>query len=99
MHKDIARTLLHGDQIRTRVREMAREIASHYDPHESALTLVPVLSGSIIFLADLIRELPLKMKLALVHVSAYPGTTTTAREPKTIHEPIGDICGRHVLVI
>ena len=99
MHQDIARILLHGDQIRARVSEMAREIARHYDPHGPALTLVPVLSGSIIFLADLIRELPLKMKLALVHVSAYPGKTTTAREPKTIHEPIGEIRGRHVLVI
>lgn len=78
---------------------MAREIAAIYGPLDPALTLVPILSGSIIFLADLIRQLPLKMKLALVHVSTYPGAATTAQEPRTLHEPIGDIRGRHVLLI
>lgn len=99
MDQDIARILFHHAQIQSRVRDMAREIATYYDPANPALTLVPVLSGSIIFLADLIRQLPLKMKLALVHVSAYPGATTSAQEPKTIMEPVGDIRGRHVLLV
>lgn len=99
MHQDIARILLHQDQIRARVRTMAAEIAKHYSPDETGLTLVPILSGSIIFLADLIRELPLKMKIALVHMSAYPGKATSAQEPKTIQQPSGEIRGRHVLLI
>jgi hypoxanthine phosphoribosyltransferase len=99
MDRDIARVLLDHSQIQTRIREMAREIATLYDPENPSLTLVPILSGSIIFLADLIRQLPLKMKLALVHVSTYPGRSTTAREPKTILEPVGDIRGRHVLLV
>lgn len=99
MDQDIARILLHESQIQARIREMAREIAAHYQPADPALTLVPILSGSIIFLADLIRQLPLKMKLALVHISAYPGTATTAQQPKTLLEPTGDIRGRHVLLV
>lgn len=99
MHQDIDRILLHQDQIRIRVRALAAEIARCYSPDETGLTLVPILSGSIIFLADLIRELPLKMKIALVHMSAYPGKATTAQEPKTIHEPLGEIRGRHVVLI
>ncbi|MBI5863699.1 MAG: hypoxanthine phosphoribosyltransferase [Planctomycetes bacterium] len=99
MHQDIARILLHETKIRERVRELANEIARHYPPGEAGLTIIPILSGSIIFLADLIRELPLKMKIALVHVTAYPGRTTSAQAPKTIHEPTGDIRGRHVLLV
>ena len=60
---------------------------------------MPVLSGSIIFLADLIRELPLKMKIALVQLSAYPGRAVQAREPQTVIAFSGEVEGRHVLVV
>jgi hypoxanthine phosphoribosyltransferase len=83
------------------VRDLAGEIARAYDGEiaDGGLTLVPVLSGSIIFLADLIRELPLRMKLAMVQVSTYPGKTTAARTPRTVVELVGDVQDRHVLVV
>ena len=99
MERDIERILLHHDQIAARVRQMAAEIARVYEREDPALTLVPVLSGSIIFLADLIRELPLKMKIALVQVSAYPGKSIEAQEPQMLFELSGDVAGRHVLVV
>jgi hypoxanthine phosphoribosyltransferase len=99
MDRDIDRILLHHDQIAERVRELATEIAAVYDAREPSLTLVPILSGSIIFLADLIRELPLKMKIALVQVSAYPGRAVEATEPQTVIELTGDVRGRDVLIV
>jgi len=99
MNQDIDRVLIPSERIQARVREMAGEITSLYDPIEPELTLVPILSGSIIFLADLIRHLPLKMKLALVHVSTYPGRAMTAGDTRTILQPTGEIDGRHVLLI
>jgi len=99
MDGDIARILLQHDQIKARVREMAREIAATYTDPQPGLTIVPVLAGSIIFLADLIRELPLKMKIALVQLSAYPGRRTEAQEPVTVMELGGEVRGRDVLVV
>ncbi len=99
MEADIARILIHKEQIQARVRQIASDIAATYADDEVGLTLVPVLSGSIIFLADLIRELPLKMKIALVQVSTYPGRSTTPGTPKTVLELNGDVSGRHVLVV
>lgn len=99
MERDIDRILLHHDQIGERVRRMATDIAAVYDRPNPSLTLVPILSGSIIFLADLIRELPLKMKIALVQVSAYPGQSVKAREPQTVVELSGEVEGRHVLIV
>jgi len=96
---DIDRILLHRDQIQARVRELARQIADTYRDLARGLSIVPILSGSIIFLADLIRHLPMKMKIALVQLSAYPGCTTTAREPKLVMGLSGDVRGRHVLVV
>jgi len=99
MERDIERILLYHEQIRERVRQMAREIAAAYDRTDPSLTLVPILSGSIIFLADLIRELPLKMKIALVQVSAYPGRTVEAQQPRTVIELAGEVAGRDVLIV
>ena len=96
---DIARILIHRDEIRARVRALAVQIADLYSGDEAGLTLVPILSGSIIFLADLIRELPLKMKIALVQVSTYPGNTTTPQAPRTVIDLTGQIEGRNVLIV
>lgn len=99
MDKDIARILLPHDRISARVRQLARQIARVYADSGPALTLVPILSGAIIFLADLIRELPLKMKIALVQMSAYPGRSQTARSPRTVIRLSGRVRGRHVLIV
>lgn len=99
MEADIDRILIHRDRIDARVKTLAREIADVYDADDAGLTLVPILSGSIIFLADLIRDLPLKMKIALVQVSTYPGTSTSPRAPKTVLELTGDVSGRNVLIV
>ena len=99
MEADIARVLLHRDQIEARNRALAAEIAAVYNGDDAGLTLVPILSGSIIFLADLIRHLPLKMKLALVQVSTYPGTATSPRKPRTVLALSGEVTDRHVLVV
>jgi hypoxanthine phosphoribosyltransferase len=99
MDADVDQVLLRREQIDARVRALAAEIAAGYEQDERGLTLVPILSGSIIFLADLIRELPMKMKIALVHLSTYPGRSVTASEPRMVMELAGDVHERHVLIV
>jgi len=99
MAADIARILIHRDQIEARNQGLAAEIAAVYNGDSAGLTLVPILSGSIIFLADLIRHLPLKMKLALVQISTYPGKATSPRKPRTVLALSGDVTDRNVVVV
>jgi hypoxanthine phosphoribosyltransferase len=96
---DIARVILSPERIQVRVRQLAQEIAEVYTGQPPALTLVPILSGSIIFLADLIRELPLKMKIAVVHVSTYPGRSLQPGQPQLLMDVCGQIEGRDVLIV
>ncbi len=91
--------LIHRHQIRARNHALAHEIARAYGNDVAELTIVPVLAGSIIFLADLIRELPLRMKLGLVQISTYPGTATTPGDPQTTMALTGQLAGRHVLLV
>ena len=99
MQRDLCRILFTREQIQARVQALAQEIAAAYPKLDAGLTLCPILSGSFIFTADLIRELPLKMKIALMQVSTYPGRATTPGQPQLMMELNGDITGRHVLLI
>lgn len=99
MEQDLERVLLSRDRIQVRVNQLAAEIATCYEHDALDLTIVPILSGSLIFVADLVRALPFKMKIALIHMSSYPGRTTSAQPLKTISEPTGPIENRHILVV
>lgn len=100
MNSDLDCILIKRDQIAARVRELAADVAKTYQGSEvEGLTLVPILSGSLIFVADLIRRLPLRMKLGLITVSSYRGATTQAGQVRLKHELNADVRDRHVLLI
>ena len=100
MDADIDRILIPRERIAKRVKELANEIAANYENGEEAgLTLVTILSGSVIFLADLIRCLPLRMKIGLITVSSYGGATTESRGAKLLKDLNVDVADRHVLVL
>jgi len=99
MEGDIDRILITHEQLDRRIREMADDIAACYPEEDTGLVLVPILAGSIIFLADLIRRLPMKMKLGLIAVSSYAGAVTESRDASITRDLSVDITDQHVLVI
>ncbi len=100
MQGDVERILIPRTRIAQRVSEMAGEISRVYAADSGAgLTLVTILSGSLIFLADLIRCLPLRMKIGLIMVSSYRGATTSPGVPRVLQPGSLDVTGRHVLLI
>jgi hypoxanthine phosphoribosyltransferase len=99
MQEDLARILITRNEIDQRVKELARGISATYEDDPRGLVIVPVLAGSIIFLADLIRNLPFKMKVGLMTVSSYRGATTQAGQTRLLQDLDLDIENRHVLVV
>ena len=99
MEQDISRVLISRDRIRQRVSELAADISRTYSDCRDGLIIVPVLSGSIIFVADLMRCLPIKMKIGLLTVSRYRGATTTGGSTEIVQDLNEDIAGRHVLIL
>ncbi|MFA7235860.1 MAG: hypoxanthine phosphoribosyltransferase [Phycisphaeraceae bacterium] len=109
MQTHIDRVLLDRKTIAHRVEELADEIARDFaapgssDPQAGnthmELVLVPLLTGSIIFLADLVRKMPLMMRMRMLSISSYPGKST-ASHGVTIHPPMPtDLAGKHVLIV
>ncbi len=71
---DVAEVLLTEDQIKAKVVEMGARISKDYEGKD--LTLVSVLKGSLPFMADLMRQISVPVRIDLMEVSSYGGTTT-----------------------
>jgi hypoxanthine phosphoribosyltransferase len=106
MQSDIDRVLISQEQIARRVQELADQITRDHiepagDPGESGpeVTIVPVLTGAMIFCADLIRRIPIAMKIGLMTVSSYPGKSLSTQGSQLLHNQLGDVHGRHVLLV
>jgi len=68
-------TLLDRQQIATRVEEMGQLLGQHYQGKK--LFVVSLLKGSFIFTADLVREIPLPVKIDFMITSSYGHSETS----------------------
>jgi hypoxanthine phosphoribosyltransferase len=89
--------LIPAERIQQRVGELARQIAADYQGRP--VTIVGVLTGSLIFLADLIRHLDLPLRVGLIQASSYRGPATTPGELRIQPDLTPDVKGRHVLLL
>ncbi len=89
--------LISAQQIRDRVDELGAEIAMDF--HGKKITVVGVLTGCLVFLADLIRRLNHPLQVALIEASSYRGNATTAGTLEIHDELLTDIRDRHILLL
>lgn len=87
--------LLDEEQLRMGVAEMADKINRDYG--HNPLTIVGIMTGSIILLADVIRLLKMPLRVGVVQTSSYQGTK---RQKLRINaDMMPDITGRDVLLV
>jgi hypoxanthine phosphoribosyltransferase len=91
------KTLLSKEDLHDGVTRMADKIAASYE--DQHLTIVGVLTGSVVLLADLIRMIDLPMRVGVVQASSYRGATTTRGDLVINSELMLDISGRDVLLV
>jgi hypoxanthine phosphoribosyltransferase len=89
--------LLNQEQIQDRVQQLGRQIEGDFQG--KPLTIVAILTGSLIFLADLMRQIQLPLRVALLQASSYRGATTIGGA-LTINEAfLPEVDGRDVLLL
>lgn len=96
MHKDVTRILYSKEQIEDRVREIGRQITKEYEGQE--VVFVAILKGSVVFLADLIRNVELDSTLDFATVSSY-GNGTTSGELVMKKDVSVDVEGKNVIIV
>jgi len=89
--------LIDSDTLQARVRELGEQIARDYGAHPPLL--VGVLKGSLVFLADLMRAIPLPVSYDFVAISSYGAETQTTGQVRLLKDLDSPIHDRHVLVV
>jgi hypoxanthine phosphoribosyltransferase len=93
---EVERVLITEEQLARRVKTLAREIERDFRGRE--MVVVSLLSGTVMFLADLIRHLNLPLRLDFIGVSSY-GLGTESGELVFTKELRLDVRGRDVLLV
>jgi hypoxanthine phosphoribosyltransferase len=74
LQSDVGEVLVSEEQIQAKVRELGARISVDYAG--CPLTLVSVLKGSLPFMADLMRSITVPVRIDLMEVSSYGGSST-----------------------
>jgi hypoxanthine phosphoribosyltransferase len=98
---DIDRVLVTRHQIAQRVNQLAQQIVADHTSGlgPAEITLVPILTGGMVFCADLMRQMPVRMRIGLMTVSSYPGKAKQTQGSALLGSQVGDLKGRHVLLL
>jgi hypoxanthine phosphoribosyltransferase len=83
--------------IAARVAQLAREIDQRLPP--GPLTVVGVLRGAFIFMADLVRAIPREMTCDFLGVRSYGDATVSSGVVEITSDLAAPIAGRHVLLV
>jgi hypoxanthine phosphoribosyltransferase len=97
MLDDIERTLFHEQTILRRLDELGAIITQEYEGRE--LTVIAVLNGSILFVADLVRRIQLPLRLDCLSVSSYHGGAESSGTVTFDQTSLPEVQGRHVLIL
>ena len=93
---EVERVLITQPQLARRVKQLAGEIERDFAGRETVV--VALLSGTIMFLADLLRHLNLPLRLDFMGVSSY-GAGTESGQLVITKELRLDVRGRDVLLV
>jgi hypoxanthine phosphoribosyltransferase len=93
----LQKILFHESTILRRLDEMAHDITNEYRGKD--LTVVAILHGGIILLADLLRRVQIPLKMECISVSSYHGGTESSGVVTFNQTKLPDFKGEHVLLV
>ncbi len=95
--RGVGEVIVSEEQLRNRVAELGREIASEYEGRD--LLLIGVLKGAVFFMADLMRELPLPCEVDFMAISSYGSASDSSGVVRILKDLDINIEERHVLIV
>lgn len=97
MHPDIEKIRITEEEIAARVAALGAQIARDYEGKD--LILVGVLTGSTLFMADLVRRINIPVSFDFVSVSSYGAGTKASGVVKILKDLDEPVESRHVIVV
>ncbi|HHX72852.1 MAG TPA: hypoxanthine phosphoribosyltransferase [Clostridiales bacterium] len=97
MKEDIQKILISKEQLAERVKELGVQISRDYEG--KVPLLISVLKGSILFMADLMREITIKCDIDFMAVSSYGAGRQTSGVVRILKDLDTSVEGRHIIIV
>lgn len=97
MINDMKEILLSEEILRNKIKELGKQISEDYKDRD--LMLVGVLKGSVMFMADLMKEIHIPCTMDFMAVSSYGNATETSGVVRILKDLDSQIEGKDVLIV
>jgi hypoxanthine phosphoribosyltransferase len=97
MERVFGRPIVTQEQMRSRIRELGKQISTDYAGKD--LVLVGVLKGAYAFYADLARAIRIPIRVDFIVVSSYGSKSRTSGKVKLVTDLTEPIKGKDVLLV
>lgn len=97
MNNDIEKVLYTQEQIDQRTDELATTLSTKYS--DELPVVVPVMTGAMMFAAELMKKLNFKLNIDYVDVSSYEDSSKSSGKVRLLRDLSHDVSGRPVLMI
>jgi hypoxanthine phosphoribosyltransferase len=97
MSDAIAEVFITQERLQQRVQELGAQITQDYQGQ--SLLLVGILTGALVFLADLMRAIQLPLEVDCMALSSYGNASTTSGVVQILKDLQAPIEGKHVVLV
>ena len=97
MHPDIEKVLIDEDVIQKRLDVLAGKLLNEFEG--KPIVVVALLKGAILFMADLLRRMPMTMEIECLNVSSYHGGKESSGTVTFLDKNLPDVTGKRVLIL
>lgn len=97
MHKDLERILFSEAELKDKVKALGSRITEDYKGKSPVL--IGILKGSVVFMADLMREINLNCSIDFMVARSYGNEAVSSGEVKILKDIDSDISGRDVIIV
>ena len=97
--KGIVKKIATEEQLKERIKELGAQITKDYENDDADFIVVGILKGSILFMADLIREIKRPLKIDFMEISSYGDEFETSNEIKIIKDLDYPVKVKNVLIV
>src|SRR3569833_324697 len=89
--------LIPYEQLEIRIKELARQIEADYQGRTPIIA--GILTGSFLFVADLVKNIEMPVKVTFTKLASYFGGTSSTRKIRDDFDLTIDIKGRHLILV
>lgn len=97
LNADIKEVVITEGQLEDKIAEIGKAISDDYIGKE--LVFISILKGSVIFTADLMREVSIPCSVDFMEISSYGCSTVSSGEIKVVKDLSCSIENKHVIIV